>query len=77
MRILLSTLFILFAFVAYAAKATPPSPCTQKCENQKKACLAQYTKEDSRSGRYVTPEGRSICYKAYNDCNQGCQKPKQ
>lgn len=62
--------FLLLITVAVAN----PSDCTQKCEQQKKSCLAQYTKEDARSGRYVTPEGRDTCYKGFNGCNSACPK---
>ena len=77
MRVLMAVFFLLSVLVTAAAAnppGPPPSQCMQKCEQQKKSCIAQYTKEDARSGRYVTPEGRDICYKAFNDCKGACPK---
>lgn len=78
MRVFVAGIISFFLFVAVAA-ANPPVPpraqCMQKCDQQKKSCMAQYTKEDARSGRYVTPEGRDICFKGFNDCKSACPKP--
>ena len=78
MRTFVATLFFICMLVTMAAAkqpAPPPSECMQKCEQQKRSCMAQYTKEDMRSGRYVTPEGRDICFKGFNDCKGSCPKP--
>ena len=66
--------FLLITAAAAAPPVPPPGDCIQKCEQQKTSCLAQYTKEDARSGRYVTPEGRDICYKGFNGCKSSCPK---
>lgn len=77
MRIFISGIIAFFLLVT-AAAASPPVPppgdCIQKCEQQKKSCLGQYTKEDATSGRYVTPEGRDICYKGLMSCKNSCAK---
>ena len=73
MRIFVYIIISFFLLITVAA--ANPADCTQKCEQQKKSCLAQYTKEDARSGRYVTPEGRDICYKGFHSCKSSCPKP--
>jgi hypothetical protein len=74
MRTFVYSIIAFFLLITVAAAANP-ADCTQKCEQQKKSCIAQYTKEDARSGRYVTPEGRDICYKGFNGCKNNCPKP--
>jgi len=76
MRFKLSIVFVsLFSLVTLAFAADKAAAnCVQQCESAKKSCLAQYTKEDSTSGRYVTPEGRSICYQAYHECKKNCPR---
>lgn len=58
--------------LAQATKAPPA--CLEKCEKAKTDCMAQYTKSDSTSGRYVTPEGVGICMSAYRECKKNCQR---
>ncbi len=77
MRTAVLTVISFFVLITVAAAKQPialPDNCMQKCEQQKSSCLAQYTKEDSRSGRYVTPEGRDTCYKGFNQCKAACPK---
>ena len=78
MRTFVVGMFSFFLLVGVAAAkppVPPPGECMQKCEQQKKSCMAQYTKEDSRSGRYVTPEGRDTCFKGFSACKSACPKP--
>lgn len=58
--------------LAQAGKGSPA--CLEKCEKAKKDCMAQYTKSDSTSGRYVTPEGLKVCMGAYHDCKKNCPR---
>ena len=76
MRLKLPMVFVsLFSLIMLAfAVGNAAADCVQQCEAAKKSCLAQYTKQDSSSGRYVTPEGRSICYQAYNECKKNCTR---
>lgn len=69
----LSLMALLFAASASASAA--PTDCLQKCEQAKKKCFAQYTQSDSRSGKYVTPEGHKICWGNYHDCKKTCPAP--
>ncbi len=67
-------LVFLLAVLAFAADKKPLSSCVQKCEDAKKSCMAQYTKSDSASGKYVTPEGHKICWNGYHECKKNCPK---
>lgn len=58
--------------LAQATKASPA--CMDKCEKAKKDCMAQYTKSDSTSGRYVTPEGVKECMGVYHECKKNCPR---
>ncbi len=50
-----------------------PSACVNKCEKAKNDCFKYYTKSDSTSGTYVTPDGHKICWGAYHDCKKNCK----
>jgi len=75
MKFVFSAIFLLmFSLTAASAADKPASGCVDKCEAAKKSCMAQYTRSDSASGRYVTPEGHKICWQGYHDCKKGCPK---
>ena len=77
MRFVFSMLLLsLFTLTGMAWAANPDAGCVQKCEKQKKSCMAQYTKSDSRSGTYVTPDGHKICWQGFHDCKNQCPKKK-
>lgn len=66
----------MFSLTAAAAADKPAQGCIDKCEAAKTSCMAQYTKSDSTSGKYVTPEGHKICWQGYHDCRKQCPKGK-
>ena len=69
---------VLLALCALSAQAAPKkeaADCLPKCEKSKTDCMAQYTKSDMTSGKYVTPEGVKVCMAGYRDCKQACPKP--
>jgi len=73
MRFMFSAMFLLmFSLTAVTAAEKPASTCVQKCEAAKQSCMAQYTKSDSTSGKYVTPDGHKICWQGYHDCRKQC-----
>lgn len=75
MKFVFSAIFLfMFSLTAAAAADKPASDCIDKCETAKKSCMAQYTKSDSTSGKYVTPEGHKICWQGYHDCKKQCPK---
>lgn len=63
-------------FSAMTAHASAPD-CLEKCEKSKDRCMAQYTKSDSTSGKYVTPDGHKICWGSYHECKKYCPKPSK
>jgi len=73
-KFIFSVVFLLMVALTAAAADKPASECVQKCEAAKKSCMAQYTKSDSTSGKYVTPEGNKICWQGYHDCKKQCPK---
>jgi|GEM_PF-1932186 len=77
MRFMFSVVFLfMFALTGLAAAEKPASSCVQKCEAAKQSCMAQYTKSDSTSGKYVTPEGHKTCWQGYHDCKKQCPPSK-
>jgi len=77
MRFIFSVVFlsmISLTTLALAAPEKPVSSCVQKCENAKKSCMAQYTKSDSTSGTYVTPDGHKVCWQGFHECKKQCPK---
>ncbi len=72
MKFIFSVVFLLTIALTAAAADNPASGCVQKCEAAKKSCMAQYTRSDSSSGKYVTPEGHKVCWQAYHDCKKQC-----
>lgn len=67
-------LVAMFSFAAQAEQKKANPSCLQKCEKAKNACMAQYTKSDRTSGKFVTPEGAKTCWEGFHSCKKECPK---
>ena len=70
--IIVAVSLFMLSLTTLAAAEKPALSCLDKCEKQKKECFAQYTKSDSTSGTYVTPDGHRICWRAFHECKKQC-----
>jgi hypothetical protein len=47
--------------------------CADKCDIEKKSCMAKYTRTNINGVKFVTPEGVKLCSVAYRECKSYCK----